>query len=51
MKSTKHIYGLLAALAATTTLSLTPSLAADTTDTPSSTAPTYVDITINHVAE
>ncbi|WP_444320585.1 YadA-like family protein [Megasphaera sp.] len=51
MKSTKHIYGLLAALAATTTLSLTPSLAADTTDTPSSTAPTYIDITINHVAE
>ncbi len=51
MKSTKHIYGLLAALAATTTLSLTPSLAADTTDTPSSTAPTYIDITINHVAK
>ena len=51
MKSTKHIYGLLAALAATTTLSLTPSLAADTTDTPSATAPTYIDITINHVAE
>ena len=51
MKSTKRIYSLLAALAATTTLSLTPSLAADTTDTPSSTAPTYIDITINHVAE
>ena len=51
MKSTKRIYSLLAALAATTTFSLTPSLAADTTDTPSSTAPTYIDITINHVAE
>lgn len=50
MKSTKRIYSLLAALAATTTLSLTPSLAADTTDTPS-TAPTYIDITINHVSE
>lgn len=51
MKSTKRIYSLLAALAATTTLGLTPSLAADTMDTPSSTAPTYIDITINHVAE
>ncbi len=51
MKSTKRIYSLLAALATTTTLSFTPSLAADTTDTPSSTAPTYIDITINHVAE
>lgn len=51
MKSTKRIYSLLAALAATTTLSLTPSLAADTTDTTPSTAPTYIDITINHVAE
>lgn len=51
MKSTKRIYSLLAALAASTTLSFTPSLAADTTDTPSSTAPTYIDITINHVAE
>lgn len=51
MKSTKRIYSLLAALAATTTLSLTPSLAADTTDTTPSTAPTYIDITINHVSE
>lgn len=50
MKSTKRIYSLLAALAATTTLSFTPSLAADTTDTPSSTAPTYIDITINRDA-
>lgn len=51
MKTTKHFYGLLAALAATTTLGLMPAMAADTSDTTTSTAPTYIDITINHVAE
>ena len=51
MKTTKHFYGLLAALAATTTFGLLPAMAADTSDTATSTAPTYIDITINHVAE
>ena len=51
MKTTKHFYGLLAALAATTTFGLLPAMAADTSDTTTSTAPTYIDITINHVAE
>lgn len=51
MKTTKHFYGLMAALAATTTFGLLPAMAADTSDTTTSTAPTYIDITINHVAE